>query len=60
MDKWTKLYKQIEGEYNACKGLQKKFEKDNLNEMAKYMHERVKDYELFLVLMDTIEEEEGE
>ena len=58
MDKWAKLYQCIESEYNACKRFQKQFEKDKLKEMAKYMHERIKDYEYFLVLMDAIDEEE--
>lgn len=60
MDKWTKLYKQIENEYLACKKLQKQKEEEGRKELAHYWANTCGNYQYFMVLMDIIQHEEEE
>lgn len=60
MDKWTKLYKQIEEEYRACKKLQKQMEEEGRKEFANYWQQTCGNYVYFMVLMRSIEDEEEE
>lgn len=60
MDKWTKLYKQIEREYYACRKLQKQMEEEGRKEFADYWRDTCGNYQYFMVLMNVIENEEEE
>lgn len=60
MDKWTKLYKQVEAEYHACKKFREQSEEMGRKELSDYWKCRCDDYKCFLILMDFIESEEEE
>lgn len=60
MDKWTKLYQCVEGEYKAHKELEAKAKEEGKKEIEKYWRFTAGNYQYFMVLMDTIEREEEE
>lgn len=57
MDKWAKLYKQIESEYNACRKVEKELRSAGKTESADYMRDTWMHYQDIMVLMYSIERE---
>ena len=51
MDKWAKLYKQIESEYNACRKLETDLRMEGKAEMADYMRDSWMHYQYIMVVM---------